>query len=94
MKKTKTTSLLIKLAVVCVLTFGLFYIPARADMYLTCINNCRLMKDSCQSSIFTCNFFRCTCEKDYTDCLTQCSIVTGNGPPPHAPPYIPPGYPH
>ena len=80
MKKTKSKILLIKLAVLCAITFGLFYAkPAEvngAGMCETCVNNCDDEYLQCLRSFWTILFEdQGTCRNDRVSCKQNCGTV-------------------
>ena len=78
MKITKSKILLIKLAVLCALTFGLFYAePTKvgASFCTTCHNNCAAEYTECTHSFWclSCSPAECLYQRD--SCNRQCDIV-------------------
>jgi hypothetical protein len=80
MKITKSKILLIKLAVLCAMTFGLFYAkPAQVDgagMCSTCYNNCQADFTACENG-FLCQWLEaCShCNTEHTGCIRNCNDI-------------------
>lgn len=90
MKKTKSTILLIKLAVLCALTFGLIYTQpiegsvAAGNSCTMCFSNCDLMHKKCLGRWYCdskiereapYSYCNDTCRGERTECRTQCTII-------------------
>jgi CDP-diacylglycerol pyrophosphatase len=79
----KSKFLLIKLAVLCMLTIGLMYTPSTpvgaADFCTQCHDNCRTEYNTCMNDL-PCIFVSCerTCRPQSWSCHAQCNVVLCN----------------
>jgi hypothetical protein len=88
MKKTKSAILLIKLAILCMLTFSIIYTPtASAFDCQGCMANCRTMYNECRTAWY-CSVISCeaSCFHERQECSGQCWDIMGCVSPPHAAP--------